>query len=216
MTVPNVDVGSETPIDDDHCLDVASVSVQRAAPSNDLKPFRLAIVEAAKQAVNIDVLPSDTIQFVKDVIWASEGIPQSECRSASCLATSLTWHPDKQRLELRGKILAAEMTLSDVGANELTTITLHKTDVQTLALPAWSLRPSSPPLAFTGRGQRGRSKSPLSLFHRKTEAEKQGLQPRATATAACDWDGKIPVSRRDKEPHHCGTLKQSHRKGLPA
>ena len=58
-------------------------------------------------------------------------------------------------------------------------------------LPGWTARPNTPPSKFTTRGRR----SPLSIFHKQTEAEKQGLQPRALAKALRDWDGVIPVSK---------------------
>lgn len=102
---------------------------------------------------------------------------------------------DLQRLEYQGRALASHTTLAECHITNSTTVTLHKEADHALPVPEWPLRPASPSMGYTMRGQRSRSKSPLLMFSRETEAEKQGLQLRANAIALRGWNGIIPVSQ---------------------
>lgn len=192
MPPPGKDAGA------DHrpsCLSVVAITAQRAPAPDGTCPFLLSVVAPSK-SFSVVVLPSDTVQYVNDVIWAQEGIPPGLSGHSPPLSLSDNVGPqDDQRLELRGHSLDHGATLSQSGIDESSNVTLAVlADASQLPmrpiLPAWTARPSSPG-KFTTRGRR----SPLSIFQKQTEAEKQGLQPRALATALRDWDGVIPVSK---------------------
>lgn len=77
MPVPEVNVVSDTLKEKSARLDVAAVFVERAAPPEGIKSFPLTIAEPDGKHFNLEVLPTDTIKFLKDAIWAAEDIPTS-------------------------------------------------------------------------------------------------------------------------------------------